>query len=57
MKLCQSSSCFMKFKEKLMEFPKLERLDKLYFDTFGVSRFKKLESVVVFTLTHGQASV
>ena len=42
-----------------MEFPKDERLEKLYFDTFGVSRFKKLASVValVLTLSHGQASV
>ena len=46
----------MKFKENLMEF---ERLDELYFDTLGVSRFKKLASVVplVLTLSHGQASV
>ena len=49
----------MKFKEKLMEFPKDEHLDELYFDTLGVSRFKKLASVValVLTLSHGQASV
>ena len=49
----------MKFKEKLMEFPKDERLDKLYFDTLGVSRFKKLASVValVLTLSHVQVSV
>ena len=49
----------MKFKEKLMEFPKDERLDELYFDTLGFSRFKKLASVVVLVLTpsHGQASV
>ena len=42
-----------------MEFPKDERLEKLYFDTFGISRFKKLASVValVLTLSHGQASV
>ena len=42
-----------------MEFPKDERLVKLYFDTFGISRFKKLASVValVLTLSHGQASV
>ena len=32
----------MKFKERLMEFPKDEPLDELYFDTLGVSRFKKL---------------
>ena len=39
----------MKFKEKLMEFP------KLYVDTLGVFRFKKLTSVValVLTLSHG----
>ena len=43
----------MKFKEKLMEFSKDEHLDKLYFDTRGVSRFKAL----VLTLSHGQASV
>ena len=50
---------FTKFKEKLMEFPKDERLDELYFDTLGVSGFKKLASVValVLTLSHGQASV
>ena len=49
----------MKFKEKLMEFPKDERLDKLYFDTLGFSRFKKLASVLalVLTLSHVQASV
>ena len=49
----------MKFKEKLMEFPKDERLDELYFGTLGFSRFKKLASVValVLTLSHGQASV
>ena len=49
----------MKFKEKLMEFPQDERLDKLYFHTLGVSRFKKLASVValVLTLSHGQVSV
>ena len=49
----------MKFKEKLMEFPKDEHLDELYFDILGVSRFKKLASVValVLTLSHGQASV
>ena len=48
----------MKFKEKLMEFPKDERLDKLYFDTLGFSRFKKLASVLalVLTLSHVQAS-
>ena len=32
----------MTFKEKLMEFPKDEHLDELYFDILGVSRFKKL---------------
>ena len=43
----------------MMEFPKDERLDKLYFDTLGVSRFKKLVTVValVLTLSYGQASV
>ena len=48
-----------KFKEKLMEFPKDERLDELYFDTLGVSEFKKLASIValVLTLSHGQAWV
>ena len=30
----------MNFKDKLIEFRKDERLDKLYFDTLGVSRFK-----------------
>ena len=49
----------MEFKEKLMEFPRDERLDELYSDTLGVSRFRKLASVValVLTLSHGQASV
>ena len=49
----------MKFKERLMEFPKDQPLDELYFDTLGVSRFKKLVSIValVLTLIHGQASV
>ena len=49
----------MKFKEKLMEFPKDEHLDKLCFETLGISRFKKLSLVValVLTLSHGQASV
>ena len=49
----------MKFKEKLTEFPKDEQLDALYFDTLGVSRFKKLVSVValVLTLSHVQAPV
>ena len=44
---------------ELMEFPKDECLDKLYFDTLGVSRLKKLASVValVLTLSHGEASV
>ena len=44
--------------QKLMEFPKDERLDELYFDILGVSRFKNLISVVavVSTLSHGQAS-
>ena len=48
----------MKFKENVMEFPKDEQLDELYFDTLGVSKFKKLASVValVLTLSHGQAS-
>ena len=32
----------IKFKEKLMEFPKYERLDELYVNTLGVFRFKKL---------------
>ena len=64
MKLCQEFKLFldgnvMKFKQKLMEIPKDERLDELYFETLGVSRFKKLASVValVLTLSHGQASV
>ena len=45
----------MKFKEKLMEFPKFERLGELYVDALGVFRFKKLASVValVLTLSHG----
>ena len=49
----------MKFKEKLKKFPKDEHLDKLCFDTLGISRFKKLSLVValVLTLSHGQASV
>ena len=44
---------------ELMEFPKDECLDKLYFDSLGVSRLKKLASVValVLTLSHGEASV
>ena len=48
----------MKFRENVMEFPKDEQLDELYFDTLGVSKFKKLASVValVLTLSHGQAS-
>ena len=49
----------MKFKLKLMEFPKDENLDELYFDTLGVSVFKKLASAValVLILSHGEASV
>ena len=41
----------LKFKEKLMKFPKDECLDELYFDTLVVSRFKKLASVVALVLT------
>ena len=43
------------FKEKLLEFPR----DELYFDSLGVSRFKKLASVValILTLSHGQVSL
>jgi len=49
----------LKSKAELSEFPKDERLDDLYFDILGVSKFKKLVSIVslVLTLSHGQASV
>ena len=42
-----------------MEFPKDDCIDKQYFDTVGVARFKKLASVValVLTLSHDQVSV
>ena len=64
MKLCQSSSSFWagmsgRSKKSWWSFQKDERLDELYFDTLGFSRFKKLASVVALdlTLNHGQASV
>ena len=49
----------VKFKDTLLEFPKEERLDELYFDTLGISKHKNAANVValILTLSHGQASV
>lgn len=49
----------VKFKDTLLEFSKEERLDELYFDTLGISKYKIVSSVValILTLSHGQASV
>lgn len=49
----------IKFKDTLLEFPKEERLDELYFDTLAISKHKNVANVValILTLFHGQASV